>query len=315
MSERTSLLARNDPPPTYASIWADDAADAQNVPVPPPNSRTNATVPPNIPSGHGSVSSSAQGGPTRTNARTQRKRAFAPFALRPRGMSGTGGLLILFSLILVMTTLGTALYVVASRPQDILDPVERENIRREWLRERKNHESEHQQWLRERAEFEQFKVLRTREKAEYALEVETRVRQRREWEKERRRQEDEWEKERRRYEEEREKERRRHEMEWEKERRRHEEEDQRWEKEKWERMQLYWGDLWRNGKCHSYGTREYTARLWNIAPGANGIEACMQKTIKINNQVVLPTECEDRVCFPRVFCCKCVPNMWMHSGT
>ncbi|KAI0337363.1 hypothetical protein BDW22DRAFT_1340032, partial [Trametopsis cervina] len=82
---------------------------------------------------------------------------------------------------------------------------------------------------------------------------------------------------------------------WEAERARHEEEDRRWEKDRWDRMQLYWGDLWRNDHCHSYATREYSARLWNIAPGANGLEACRVTSNRINaRDFATPTYCEDR---------------------
>ena len=98
---------------------------------------------------------------------------------------------------------------------------------------------------------------------------------------------DQWEQDRRR---------------WEIEKARHEAEDRRWEKERLRRMRLYWGPLWRNDHCHSYGTREYTARLWNIAPGADGLAVCMQMPMTINNILILPSECEDRVSCHRLQC-------------
>ncbi|KAI0747306.1 hypothetical protein BC629DRAFT_1599492 [Irpex lacteus] len=148
-----------------------------------------------------------------------------------------------------------------SSPRDILDPIERENIRREWNRERANHDAEHKQWGLERKEYDKFKRLWRNEQSLHDTEVEGWVRQRRQWELEKAR---------------------------------HEAEDQRWEKERWERMRLYWGPLWRNDHCHAYATREYTARLWNIAPGADGLAACKQMSMTINRRSIFPSECEDR---------------------
>ncbi len=170
-------------------------------------------------------------------------------------------IILVLSFLLFFTT-ATAIIHAVHRPRDILDPIERENIRREWNRERANHDAEHKQWGLERKEYDKFKRLWRNEQSLHDTEVEGWVRQRRQWELEKAR---------------------------------HEAEDQRWEKERWERMRLYWGPLWRNDHCHAYATREYTARLWNIAPGADGLAACKQMSMTINRRSIFPSECEDRV--------------------
>jgi len=62
-----------------------------------------------------------------------------------------------------------------------------------------------------------------------------------------------------------------------------------------ERVQPYWGDLWRKDYCHAYGTREYSSQLWNIAPGQDRVGACKVTPITIHGRVLAaPTSCEDK---------------------
>lgn len=181
--------------------------------------------------------------------------------------------------------------VALSRPRDILDPKAREELRREWLSERETHKKEHEQWALERQQHDDDAVRWERERQEIG-------RERQQWEEELAHAKEQWEEElahaRGR---------------WAKEKARHDEEDRRWEKERWERMRLYWGDIWRNDRCHSYATREYTARLWNIAPGADGIQACMRTAVTINGrelEIASPSNCEDRV--------RNGTSMWLRFG-
>lgn len=228
-------------------------------------------------------------------------------------------LLVLVALFFFIATIcGSSILVKVSRPSDILDPVAREELRREWLAERETHKREHEQWQLERVQHAGREKRWELERREYALEVIGRERERREWEDNAARQKIEWEDkvehERQQWETEvahkqrtwqAEVARQRREWEdetahkkkqWQAEKARHDEEDRRWEQERWERMRLYWGDLWRNPRCHSYAKREYSARLWNIAPGADGIQACQRTLITINGRALpSPTSCEDRV--------------------
>jgi hypothetical protein len=89
------------------------------------------------------------------------------------------------------------------------------------------------------------------------------------------------------------------EREWqEKKERREREEAERVEKEKLERgrMRLYWDDIQGDENCLGYGTRKYGARLANLLPGIDAIEACKATPITIHDATYeSPDYCEDRV--------------------
>jgi len=170
----------------------------------------------------------------------------------------------LVGVLVAVVLLGTFYSIAAFtlRHHDILDPKEQAEIRLQWQRERDAHLSEHKQWELDHQKYEEFKRLWRQKQKEFASEVQR------------------WEEENTRHDE---------------EKARHDEEDRRWEEERWERMQLYWGDLWRNDHCHAYATREYSSRLWNIAPGQDGLVACRRTPITINRRLISqPTRCEDR---------------------
>ncbi|KII94909.1 hypothetical protein PLICRDRAFT_33739 [Plicaturopsis crispa FD-325 SS-3] len=83
----------------------------------------------------------------------------------------------------------------------------------------------------------------------------------------------------------------------EKERKQREQERQREEEERRQRMNLYWDTpVLASQSCHSYATREYTARLWNIpAFGYDWTKACNETPIHIHNVTIeSPTWCENR---------------------
>jgi hypothetical protein len=94
--------------------------------------------------------------------------------------------------------------------------------------------------------------------------------------------------------------------EWEREWRDHEREHERWERErneherrkeedrKWSK--LYWGEPTAGAHCVAYGTREYTARIWNVPLLQDWMTACKQTSIVIHNKTLeTPTRCEDQV--------------------
>ncbi|KAI0089078.1 hypothetical protein BDY19DRAFT_123587 [Irpex rosettiformis] len=318
-SEASSLLGSRGPPPAYSSIQSDNIS-------PDPAPATRRVRPRHLED----RSTRNQGKQDGESLSSLLSRKVTP-----------GRIIFALSFLWVITTTVFIIASISLRSRDILDPIERENIRREWRRERLNHDTEHKQWNLERNEYnkfkhlwelesneyDKFKELWNKEQQQHDLELAEWARQRKEWESEKARQQKEWESEKALQQKEWESEKAHQQKEWESEKAhqqkewesektrqqkqwdlkkarqqkqwdlekaRHEAEDQRWEKERWERMRLYWGPLWRNDHCHSYGTREYTARLWNIAPGADGIAACEQMPMTINRRSIFPSECEDR---------------------
>ncbi|KAI0700717.1 hypothetical protein BC835DRAFT_1326024 [Cytidiella melzeri] len=227
MSETEPLLGSRTPPPFYSPVAEDVNEWVQTV--------------------------------QRHDVRKQRNEDKPPSPLLPRNVISKAILVVAMFMMVAVTVF--CVVFVFSRPRDILDPIERENIRREWRLERANHDNEHKQWELERKDYDEFKLLWGNEKMQYEKELQMRERER---------------------------------AEWEAEKARHNAEDRRWEQERWERMQLYWGNLWRNNHCHAYATREYTARLWNIAPGADGVVACQRTSTMINGRTIMPSSCEDR---------------------
>jgi hypothetical protein len=76
------------------------------------------------------------------------------------------------------------------------------------------------------------------------------------------------------------------------------EEAERVEKEKWDRehMNLYWEDIQSGENCIAHKTKRYSARLANLLPGINALEACKATPLTIHGMTYdSPLECEDRV--------------------
>jgi hypothetical protein len=88
------------------------------------------------------------------------------------------------------------------------------------------------------------------------------------------------------------------EREWNEMMRRKREETERVEREKRdrERMNLYWEDIQGGDQCIAHKTREYTARLANLGPGIDALDACRATSLTIHGVTYsTPTHCEDRV--------------------
>ncbi|KAJ8078102.1 hypothetical protein PM082_000308 [Marasmius tenuissimus] len=56
----------------------------------------------------------------------------------------------------------------------------------------------------------------------------------------------------------------------------------------------YWSEPVKSNDCHSYGTREWRSRLWNIPSGYDWIKACKESPVEINGvRYETPDSCED----------------------
>ncbi|KAF8897758.1 hypothetical protein BD779DRAFT_1492357 [Infundibulicybe gibba] len=86
--------------------------------------------------------------------------------------------------------------------------------------------------------------------------------------------------------------------EWDRERRqrqRWEWEQERREEQERRRMNLWWDKPIAGLQCFAHGSREYTARLWNIPIGYNWTKACENTKVEINGMSISkPDFCEDR---------------------
>jgi hypothetical protein len=162
-----------------------------------------------------------------------------------------------------------------------------ERIRQEWSIELKKHDEDMKRYEEDMKRYDEdmerydedmkgHEVARKRAKAEE-----------REW----------WEQKQKREREE--------EQRWqEKKQRREREEAERVEREKWERqrMRLYWDDIQAEKRCIAYGTRKYSARLANLLPGIDAIEACKATPLTIHGVTPdTPDYCENVSLSPASF--------------
>jgi hypothetical protein len=96
------------------------------------------------------------------------------------------------------------------------------------------------------------------------------------------------------------------------------EEAERIEKEKWERqrMRLYWDNIQADKQCVAHGTRKYTARLANLLPGIDAIEACKATPFTIHDMTYdSPAYCEDGVsCVPVSNLPKFIPIVFIRES-
>jgi hypothetical protein len=86
--------------------------------------------------------------------------------------------------------------------------------------------------------------------------------------------------------------------EWKEMERRAREEAERVEKEKWERehMNLYWEDIKGEEQCVAHRTKKYSARLANLFPSVDALEACKATPLTIHGVTYdSPLYCEDQV--------------------
>jgi len=63
------------------------------------------------------------------------------------------------------------------------------------------------------------------------------------------------------------------------------------EDEEKKRNDLVWDGLTPASRCLSYGTREYTATLSNVAVGLDPLVECAKKPISIHGKEILPSSC------------------------
>ena len=138
----------------------------------------------------------------------------------------------------------------------------RDNIRREWEAEERNHQVMRDAWSSERQAMVVERATWQKERADHNLEREVMAAERERWRKE---QED-------------------HDN-----RGRQEEEEQR--------KLLVWKDLTASTQCLRYGTREYSATLANVANGLDPLKECWTKSINIHGREVFPSRCETEVRF------------------
>ena len=224
-------------------------------------------------------------------------------------------------------------WIQESISDKILDPEVRDRIRHEWDVEFQKHREaivraqlEEQDWhkkkqRREREEAEWIKKARSEREAD-----EVAARRRRENELRLERKEAEWIRkersareadevaERRRRENEQRLERKEaervervrrermaEEREWQRKKQSREREEAEWierEKRRRERMRLYWDDIRSDPHCIAHGTRKYTARLANLQPGIDPIEACKTTPFTIHGVTYdSPAHCEDHVSY------------------
>jgi hypothetical protein len=143
-------------------------------------------------------------------------------------------------MILAMITVLAVTVIYYDNRTKIPDSPEMERRRKEWERERREHQREHERWDRERNEHN-----------------------------------------------------REHEREKERERQR---ERERREEKHQQKLGLYWDEPTPGAHCRAYGTREYTARLWNIPMFYDWMMACKTTPIVIHNKTIeTPFQCENRV--------------------
>jgi hypothetical protein len=86
--------------------------------------------------------------------------------------------------------------------------------------------------------------------------------------------------------------------EWTEMQRRAREEAERARKEKWDRehMNLYWEDIRPEEKCIAHRTKKYSARLANLLPGIDALDACKATSLTLHGVTYdSPLYCEDRV--------------------
>jgi len=57
------------------------------------------------------------------------------------------------------------------------------------------------------------------------------------------------------------------------------------------RNDLVWEGLTPASRCLSYGTREYTATLSNVAASLDALVECANKSISIHGRETLPSSC------------------------
>ena len=212
------------------------------------------------------------------------------------GHKKKGRFLLFVFLVLFSGLCGT--WIQESRCNNILHPKVRDRIRHEWNIELQNYNEaieraqvEEQEWYekKQRREREEAEWIRKARLAREAEEVEERGRQenKRKWE---------------RMEAERvgqvKSERMAEEREWQRMKKKREREEAEWVEKarKRERMRLYWVDVRGDRHCMAHGTRKYTARLANLLPGIDPIEACKATPFTIHGVTYdSPVHCEDHV--------------------
>jgi hypothetical protein len=179
-------------------------------------------------------------------------------------------------LIVVLLSIICGAWIQQSTSTNIVDPVVRDRIRHEWAIEQKKHDEDTERIRREwsieltkhNEATERMRRERRVELKRHQAAMERAKAEEREW----------WEKKQKREREE--------EQKWqEKKQRRELEEAERVEKEKWERqrMRLYWDDIQVEERCVAHGTRKYSARLANLLPGIDAIEACKATPFRIHD--------------------------------
>jgi hypothetical protein len=152
---------------------------------------------------------------------------------------------------------------------------------RQWGEKERNWESE---WKEKTAEWNQKKDEWRRKEQNWDVEWNEMIRRKRaEWN----HQEDEWHKKEQNLK-----------REWNEMMRRKRKETERVEREKRERehMNLYWENIQGGDHCIAHKTKMYTARLANLLPGIDALEACRSTPLTIHGVTYYtPTNCEDRV--------------------
>ena len=189
-------------------------------------------------------------------------------------------------------------WIDRSLHDNILDPDVRDRIRREWSIEVRDHQramecarDRERQWN----EREQKWELEWKEKMDDWAEKKDRwQKEEQQWDEKVQRREREWGKETDDWNKKKDEWRRLQEG-WarEKERREREEAKERWERE---HMNLYWEDVRGGEKCVAHKTKEYSARLANLLPRVDAMDACKSTPFSIHGVAYeSPLHCEDRV--------------------
>ena len=195
-----------------------------------------------------------------------------------------------------------------SLSENILDPDVRERIQREWNIKVK----EHQRFMEHaREEEDQWKEKMDEEKEDWHRkeqqwqrewnEMQRRAGEKAEdWHRKEQQWQREWNEMQRRAGEEAEDWHRKEQQwqrEWNEMQRRAREEAERAEKEKRDRehMNLYWEDIRAEEKCTAHRTKKYSARLANLLPGIDALDACKATALTLHGVTYdSPLYCEDR---------------------
>ncbi|KAJ7111445.1 hypothetical protein C8R44DRAFT_632962 [Mycena epipterygia] len=145
---------------------------------------------------------------------------------------------------------------------DPLDPAVRDRLRREWDKEVKGHEEIRRAWTIEVEQHDTIRVGWEAERLELIAMREQLVRDKEDWEEEKRGEA----------------------------RRKKEEQDRI-------RAKFYWEDVRADQHCLRHGTRQYTARVANVPRQYDPVQACTETAIEINGlKIPRPAQCEDRGC-------------------